>query len=83
MPRDRSEADDTTDVDIKNLINYLELIHKFPSNGKYLYGRSHIQLVASTPIAHPPSSLARCSVPSPSRTSLLCAQRGMAELIMH
>lgn len=36
------EYDDDTAEDIKNLINYPELIHKFPSNGKYLYGRPHI-----------------------------------------
>lgn len=46
----------------KNLINYLKLVHKFPSNGKYLYGRSYIlleflslTLVHRQHITHPPT----------------------------
>lgn len=43
MPRKGPGEDDTSEG-YKNLINYPKLIHKFPSNGKYLYGRSHIPL---------------------------------------
>lgn len=61
MPETNREDDTQRNgEDIKNLINYPELIHKFPSNGKYLYGRSHILLACLlalcfshfTPIIH-------------------------------
>lgn len=53
MPETGEDDTQRNVEDIKNLINYPELIHKFPSNGKYLYGRSHILLALLLLPIHP------------------------------